>query len=228
MKKIISILLIVVGLIFIFIPTINNQMVKQNNKSIIKIVETISHDEIEKNAETVVEFDYSAIEDVDITSTIRGMINFDNKSIVGQIIIPDLGMNLPILKGVTNANLAAGATTMMPEQKIGKGNYPLAGHYMKQKDLLFGSLMDIQVGTIVYITDKKTIYEYEIYDTVVVPDTAMEMLDNERSDEREKPIISLMTCYYSSKTEKRFFALGELVNEYPAEDRKINQIIRAD
>lgn len=228
MKKIISILLIIVGLIFIFMPTINNKMVKQNNKSIIKIVETISHDEIEKNVETVAEFDYSAIEDVDITSTIRGMINFDNKSIVGQIIIPDLGMNLPILKGVTNANLAAGATTMVPNQKIGEGNYPLAGHYMKQKDLLFGSLMDIQVGTIVYITDKKTIYEYEIYDTVVVPDTAMEMLDNERSDEREKPIISLMTCYYSSKTGKRFFALGELVNEYPAEDRKIDQIIRAD
>lgn len=228
MKKIISILLIIIGLVIIFIPTINNQIVKKNNKSIIKIVETISHDEIEKNAETVVEFDYSAIEDVDITSTIRGMINFDNKSIVGQIIIPDLEMNLPILKGVTNANLAAGAATMMPEQKIGEGNYPLAGHYMKQKDLLFGSLMDIQVGTIVYITDKKTIYEYEIYDLVVVPDTAMEMLDNKRSDEREKPIISLMTCYYSSKTEKRFFALGELVNEYPAEDRKINQIIRAD
>ena len=46
----------------------------------------------------------------------------------------------------------------------------------------------------------------------------MEMLDNKRSEEQGKPIISLMTCYYSSKTGKRFFALGELVDEYPVED----------
>lgn len=222
MRKIISIFLIIIGLVIIFIPTINNQMVKQNNKSVIQIVETITPEEIEQNIETVAEFDYSAIEDVDITATIKGMINFDNKSIVGQIIIPDLEMNLPILKGVTNANLAAGAATMMPKQKMGEKNYPLAGHYMKQKDLLFGSLMDIEIGTIVYITDKRTIYEYKIYDLVVVPDAAMEMLDNEESEEREKPIISLMTCYYSSKTGKRFFALGELIDEYPAEDRYIN------
>lgn len=222
MRKIISILLIIIGLVIIFIPTTNNQMVKQNNKSIIQIVETITPEEIEQNIEAVAEYDYSAIEDVDITATIKGMINFDNKSIVGQIIIPDLDMNLPILKGVTNANLAAGAATMMPEQKMGEKNYPLAGHYMKQKDLLFGSLMDIEVGTIVYITDKRTIYEYEIYDLVVVPDTAMEMLEDGKSKEKEKPIISLMTCYYSSKTGKRFFALGELIDEYPSEDKYIN------
>lgn len=222
MRRIISILLIIIGLIIIFIPTINNQMVKQNNKSIIQIVDTITPEEIEQNIEIVAEYNYSAIEDVDITATIKGMINFNNKSIIGQIIIPDLDINLPILKGVTNANLAAGAATMIPRQKMGERNYPLAGHYMKQKDLLFGSLMDIEIGTIVYITDKRTIYEYKIYDLVVVPDTAMEMLEDEKSEERKKPIISLMTCYYSSKTEKRFFALGELIDEYPAEDKYIN------
>lgn len=222
MRRTISILLIIIGLVIIFIPTINNQMVKQNNKSIIQIVESITPEEIEQNIEVVAEYDYSAIDDVDITATIKGMINFDNKSIIGQIIIPDLDMNLPILKGLTNANLARGAATMMPKQKMGQKNYPLAGHYMKQKDLLFGSLMDIKVGTIVYITDKRTIYEYEIYDLVIVPDTAMEMLEDGKSDEREKSIISLMTCYYSSKTGKRFFALGELINEYPAQDKYIN------
>lgn len=222
MKKNISILLIIVGLILILTPAINNQMIKQKNKTVNKIIENISAEEIAKNIETDAEFDYSAIEDVDITSTIKGIINFDNKSIIGQIIVPDLDMNLPILKGITNANLAAGIATMVPNQKMGEGNYPLSGHKMKQKDLLFGALMDIQIGTIVYITDKETIFEYEIYDTVVVPDTAMEMLDNEKSEKRGKPIISLMTCYYSSKTGKRFFALGELVDEYPIEDGNIN------
>lgn len=218
MKKTISIILIMVGIILILTPTIKNQIIKHNIKNKSEIVETITHEEIIQNIETDAEFDYEAIEDVDIASTIIGSINFDNKSMIGQLIIPDLDINLPILKGITNANLLAGATTMVPEQKMGEGNYPLAGHKMKQKNLLFGSLMDIEVGTIVYITDKKTIYEYRIYDTVVVPDTAMEMLDNNRADERGKPIISLMTCYYSSKTGKRFFALGELIDEYPVGD----------
>ena len=88
---------------------------------------------------------------------------------------------------------------------------------MKKKDLLFGSLMDIEIGSKVYVADGDKIYEYQIYDTLVVPDTAMEMLSDDKSDERDKPIISLMTCYFSSKTGKRFFALGELVDEYPME-----------
>ena len=79
----------------------------------------------------------------------------------------------------------AGAATMKPDQSFGVGNFTLAGHYMKNKDLLFGSLMDIEIGDIVYISDGEKIYEYNIYDTVIVPDTAMEMLWDEKADEKE-------------------------------------------
>lgn len=218
MKKTIPILLIITGMILISIPTINNQIVKTNVKSKATIAERITYEEIRVNIETDAEFDYTAIKDVDIVSAIFGSINFDSKSVIGQISIPDLDIDLPILKGVTNANLAAGAATLRPDQEMGIGNYPLSGHLMKNKDLLFGRLMDIELGSRVYITDKNTIYEYKIYDTTVVPDTAMEMLDDIKSEEKEEPIISLMTCYYSSKTEKRFFALGRLVDEYPVEE----------
>lgn len=218
MKRIISIVLIIIGIIFLTIPTINKIILKKNSQSKVKLLDTISHEEIAENIESEAEFDYSSIEDISVSSTIFGALNFDNKSIVGQITIPDLDINLPILKGVNNANLSVGATTMVPEQKMGEGNYPLSGHKMKKKDLLFGSLMDIEIGSIVYITDKSMIYEYKIYDTVVVPDTAFYMLEDEEAEEKGKPIISLMTCYYSSKTGKRFFALGELIDEYPYEE----------
>lgn len=215
MKRIISLGLILIGIALILTPTIKDQIIRNNVRSKSQIIDTITYEEIIENEAAPVEFDYDAIEDVGMTSAIVGSINFDNKSMIGQLIIPDLGVNLPILKGVTNANLLVGATTMVPEQKMGEGNYPLAGHKMKQKDLLFGSLMDIEIGSTVYITDKNTLYEYEIYTTIVVPDTAMEMLENSKSEERGKPIISLMTCYYSSNTGKRFFALGELIDKYP-------------
>lgn len=218
MKKLISIVLILVGIILILIPNVKEEIIKYNIKNKSEIIETITHDEIVNNLEIEAEYNYEAIEDVGTISSIIKASDFDNKSMIGQLIIPDLDINLPILKGVTNANLLAGVTTMVPEQKMGEGNYPLAGHRMKNKNLLFGSLMDIEIGTIVYITDKETIYEYTIYDTVVVSDTAMDMLYNKKANEREKPIVSLMTCYYSSNTGKRFFALGELMKEYPVEN----------
>lgn len=218
MKKIISTLLILGGIVLLLMPTIKNKVVESKTKEVNKIIENISVEEILQNQETEVEFDYEAIEDVDAATVIFSTTNFDNKNIIGQLKIPELNMELPLLKGVTNSNLAVGATTMKKDQIMGAGNYPLAGHYMKNKDLLFGSLMDIEVGNIVYMTDKENIYEYEIYDTVVVPDTAMHMLEDSESEKKGKPIISLMTCYYSSKTEKRFFALGELIDQYPMEE----------
>jgi sortase A len=53
-----------------------------------------------------------------------------------------------------------------------------------------------------------------------VPETALYMLDQERAELRGKPIISLMTCYYTSKNGKRFFALGELVDTYEYSEDK--------
>jgi sortase A len=103
---------------------------------------------------------------------------------------------------------------MKPDLVMGEGNYSLASHYSKNNQL-FGGLLKIEKGAIVKITNKKVVYEYMIYDTQIVPDTALYMLDNNRADKRGKPILSLMTCYYTSKNGKRFFALGELVDQYP-------------
>lgn len=218
MKKIIPILLIVIGIMFLLTPFIMEQIIKYHNDLIMNesiLEESINIDSQDDQLE--VEFDYSAIDDVDILSLIDGSRNFDKNLIIGTILIPDLDIHLPIMKGLNNSNLMVGAATMKANQTFGAGNYTLSGHYMKNKDLLFGSLMDIEIGNIVYISDGKNIYEYNIYDTVVVPDTDMEMLSDKKSDKKGKPIISLMTCYHSSKTGKRFFALGELVDEYPVD-----------
>lgn len=216
MKKVIPILLIIIGILFLLTPFITEQIIKYYSKSIIS--EEVTNEIIKannQNDQLEVEFDFSAIEDVDIKSIIKGSMNFNRELVIGTILIPDLDINLPIMKGLSDANLMVGAATMKLDQSFGLGNFTLAGHYMKNKDLLFGSLMDIEIGDLVYISDGEKIYEYNIYDTVVVLDTAMEMLSDKKAGEKGKPIISLMTCYYSSKTGKRFFALGELVDEYP-------------
>lgn len=209
------ILLIIIGIVLLLTPFIMGQIVKYHNNMMMD--DNILKDAIKDNKDIEGEFDFSAITDVDIWSIINGSKDLNKNFLIGTILIPDLNIHLPIMKGVTNSNLMVGAATMKADQSFGLGNFTLAGHYMKNKDLLFGSLMDIEIGNMIYISDGEKIYEYEIYDILVVPDTQMDMLSDEKSDDRGKPIISIMTCYHSSKTGKRFFALGELVDEKPVD-----------
>lgn len=225
MKKAIPILLIIIGVLLLLTPFITDQLVAYYSKSIISA--DISNEILRKNNEPSknnsedqefkIEYDFTAVEDVDILSVIKGSQNLDKDLVIGILYIPDLDMNLPIMKGLSDANLIAGAATMKAGQDFGVGNYTLAGHRMKKKNLLFGSLMDIELDSKIYVSNGENIYVYQVYDIKIVPDTAMDMLSDERADTRDKPIISLMTCYFSSKSGKRFFALGELVDEYPAD-----------
>lgn len=215
MRKIISTFLIVMGTILILTPFINTQIIKYNIDKKQELVREITKEQIKENQNLEAEYDYESIRDIEIRSTIKDTPNFEHKALIGEMIIPNIELHLPILKGVNNANLLVGATTMKDGLEMGERNYSLAGHYAKQEGILFGGLIDIDIGSLVKITDKEYIYEYEIYDTKVVLDTDLYMLDDNRWEKRGKPIISLMSCYYTSKNGKRFFALGELVEKYP-------------
>lgn len=222
LKKTLTLVLIILGIILLSIPLLTEQIIRYQNRSI--DLEELSMEKIrsniEKNSEGTedLEYDFSAVKDVDILSAIRASMTFDRDLVIGLLLIPDLDMELPIFKGLTDGNLMAGAATMKPDQVMGKGNYTLSGHNMKNKDLLFGSLMDIAIGSKVIISDGFNVYEYKIYENRVVPDTRLDMILDEKSEEKGKAIISLMTCFHSSRTGKRFFSLGELVDEYPVED----------
>ncbi|NLY46557.1 MAG: class A sortase [Tissierella sp.] len=215
MKRILSLVFILMGIALIAIPYLNDHLIKRNVSKSVELVEEITYEEMVENESIEAVFDYSSVRDVSITTVLNNINEINNKPIIAEISIDDLGIDLPILKGVSDANLLLGAATMVPNQELGKGNYSLAGHYLRSKKTLFGPLLDIETGTIVKISNKRLVYEYEIYDTKIVEETAMYMLDDERAEERGKPIISLMTCYFTSKNGKRFFALGELVDVYP-------------
>lgn len=209
MRKRMGIALIIIGLIIIFLPTLNTILIKNNIEKNLSYLDQLNRDDIVENLSRDIEYDYSQVRDVGLANTIINRGNIDKDYIVGEIIIEDLDIHLPILNGTTNKNLLHGATTMRKNQRMGQGNYPLAGHYMKDHTL-FGKLIYIEEGTKVRIIDKEYIYEYIIYETLLVPETAMYMLEDNRWEKRGKPIISLMTCYYTSTNGKRFFALGEL------------------
>lgn len=222
MRKFLASGLILLGLSLIFTPFLSEQIIIYKGKNIDR--EDISMEKIRSNVEKSEkksnqdDYDFSAIKDVDIISLIKGSLNFDKDLVVGLILIPDLDLELPIFDGLNDANLMAGAATMKANQIMGKGNYALSGHNMKNKKLLFGSLMDIEVGSKVFISNGLKLYEYKIYENLVVPDTEINMIYDEKAEKKGKPIISIMTCFHSSSTGKRFFSLGELVKEHPLEN----------
>lgn len=216
MKKVFAVLLIVFGLLLIFSPKIKDTVVENTVENTVEIIADYTPEKIKENEQNEeAEFDFSIVEDISVTGTLMSSNKVNKDLLVGQLVIPRVGMNIPIFKGINNSNLLAGSATMRKDQKMGTGNYPLAGHYMKEKDVLFGSLMDVQEGDLIRVTDKETIFEYITYEVKVVPDTAVYIIDDDEADKMGKPIISLMTCYYSSKTGKRYFVMGELKDSYP-------------
>ncbi|EFM40109.1 sortase family protein [[Eubacterium] yurii subsp. margaretiae ATCC 43715] len=200
------------------IPQYSKYRLKEKIKEANVIVEQVPPETLKENEEKVVKkenFNFENVQEISPTSTFLAANNIDSSLLLGQLVIPSVNMNLPIFKGTTNENLLAGATTMKEGDKMGEGNFSLAGHYNKDKSILFGSLMDVKVGDIIRVTDKVNIYEYEVYDTVIINDTALYMIDDDRAVNRGNNIISLMTCYYSSKTGKRYFVLGDFVKKVP-------------
>lgn len=86
-------------------------------------------------------------------------MNTNRLEVVGEILVPKSSIHLPIGLGVANTTLALAAGTMRQDQKMGKGNYPLAGHHMVNRHVLFGPLyFKTKVGDNIYLTDLKKKY----------------------------------------------------------------------
>ena len=217
LRKFTFLLLVVSGAILILLPTYSKMKLRDEVQTAVKVIEEVTPEEIKENEEKEQPeeiFDFEQVDEISPTATFLDNRPIDKSLLIGQLVIPSLDMNLCIFKGTTNYNLLRGLGTMKPDDKMGKGNYTLAGHNNGDRKLLFGALMDIKKGAIVRITDKTNIYEYKIYETKVADSTSLELLENSEAEKVGKPIISLMTCDKGTWTSNRFFALGKFVKKY--------------
>lgn len=139
--------------------------------------------------------------------------------LVSQLVIPSVGLNIPVLEGLTNENLNVASGTMKPGQTPGKGNYAIAGHHMLDENLLFTPLMRVQKFDSVYLTDKEYVYEYVVTDTFIVPPTEGQVID----DSQGEGIITLITCSDPAGT-NRWIVRGKFMKSYPVD--KANQEIK--
>lgn len=170
---------------------------------------------MEQNNKKEFKNDFDAVNSISTTTSLFNFTAISGENVIGQIIIPDYNLSLPIHRGVTDEHLLSGAATMKENQKMGEKNYTLTGHYMKRNGSLFSKVYDLTKGTKVYITDKKNIYEYEIVDRKVTDSYAFYMLEDDRIEKYDnKPILSLMTCDMPNDPNNRVFQIGKLVRSF--------------
>jgi sortase A len=206
--------MIFIALILIFSPWLTQALIEQ--KRIQYSIINFTTEEIRENlvlAESIEgqsDIDEQAdIEAPDFGTVLANISDVKRQDVVGAIAISDLNLLLPVLNGTTTSNLMAGATTIKVGQVMGKGNYCLAGHHMKNNELLFGPLLQIKVGNLIQLSDKHTVYTYKVTETKVVHETDLSVLEDE-----SVPSVTLITCDISGiNTNNRFVVIGELVDE---------------
>lgn len=179
--------------------------------------EGISHEQMLANKKQKFINDFDAVNNISTRNTLLNFTSINQEGIIGQIVVPDEDISLPINYGVTDEHLLSGAATMKDNQEMGEGNYTLAGHYVSKNGPLFSRVHNLSKGQKIFITDKKTIYEYEVIDKLMTDQYAFYMLEDDIVENyNKKPIISLMTCDRPTRdAENRVFVIGELVNSFP-------------
>lgn len=121
----------------------------------------------------------------------------------GYLIIPSIGVRLPIFNRANNYTLALGVgKSYYLDSQFGKGNYVVAGHDMEQPGILLSDLHRVQVGQEILltgyngqkykyrITSKKVVApKVKVVDGKPVAGSAFYMPEN-----NEKPIVTVYTC----------------------------------
>lgn len=127
----------------------------------------------------------------------------------GLLEIPSIGMNLPILEGVSQANLSVGAGTMKAGQELKKGNFSLAGHYMTDAGLLFGGIKRVNYGDSIKIMYRNNRAIYHVIETkrITKSDSYVTF------DSQGEGLLTLVTCDQAvNGTKYRFMVRAAIVD----------------
>ena len=220
MKRKLAFVLIIAGVFILALPFISNMLLKEKEDSV--DIDNIPKNRLEQNAERGDKsFDQSKVKPIDINGVILNREKADMSKVIGQMTIPSINKNIAIFDGLENNNLMYGACTMKPDQKMGTGNFAIAGHYCKKDNVLFGGLFNIKKGDIIKLTNKRNIYEYEVVNMFKTDDTRTDLIgDGLTNHDGGKAMVSLMTCY-KNENGYRYFVIGRFKKLYPYSEAKM-------
>ncbi|MGM0126388.1 sortase A [Enterococcus sp. AZ194] len=126
----------------------------------------------------------------------------------GSVWIPSIGLEQPILIGITNENLLYGGVVMYPERTLKADNFVLFGHHLGINELLFGKLLDIKERDQVVVNYLDETIAYEVSELTIVDETEISVLEN-----KEDARLTLITCPVPQRTKQRFVVIAQPVKE---------------
>lgn len=190
--------------------------------TILKIIQNpdaineLSVDELEENTDREAIFQWDAISAIDSVSILSNAKPINKDAIIAQMVMPELEIDLPVLKGLNAQNLNHGVATLYDGLELGKGNFALAGHNMATYNVLLNRLYDMPDRPFdLYIYDKKTVYHYVTYAKLHTDQYAFQYTEDSEAENRGKPIVSILTCDRPYEEDQRIFIMAELYDSYP-------------
>jgi len=187
-------------------PYIDNNNNGNNQYTAEQIKKALNDGSISLKDDPGIVYDYSNVRPIKASDMRKAHLN--KNYLRGRIAIPKVGLNLPILEGVSDQNLWVGAGTMKPNQRMGEGNYALAGHYVEAPNLLFSPLHRVQIGYYIYTFDGNTIYQYKTTERKILSAHDGEAVENSQGNQ----IVTLITCQ-DLQAKQRLMIRGELVDK---------------
>jgi sortase A len=203
-RKWLAVLCIAAGILLIASPFLKEGLVGYLSGKLSS--EQLTATQLKKNNQRDTSFDYKSIQPPSFYEAVRAGTRVSSHAVIGRIQVKRLGIALPILKGTTSSNLLVGAATMRSDQKMGSGNYALAGHHMRRENLLFGPLMHVKIGDEVVITNLTSDYVYRVSNRKIVSENEGSVA-LQTNDKR----ITLVTCDKPTRTPNRLIVIGKLV-----------------
>ncbi|WP_367377487.1 class A sortase [Enterococcus gilvus] len=214
--KVIGVLIILVGVVFLLNKPIKNYFIAHTGENY--GLAHMDRQTFKKNEEAKATFDFEQVKPLDTASVAASQVNQwkgDDLPVIASLAMPSVNVHLPIFKGLSNENLLYGAGTISETQRMGQGNYGLASHRSDQSNLLFTPIENMTKGDLIYVTDLENVY---VYQTVTVEKVSPTRVDVLAEPEGTTPIVTLLTCG-DLYARSRIVVQGELKEITPINER---------
>lgn len=209
MKKILSYILIVAGILFIAYPSINEYMGVRKQAELLENM-NVAYEEVDENVmneEYEVKVSFEVLYPID---------DYDIAGISKTMNIPAIDLTVPIVDGISDENLHIAPARFETSKRPGEmGNFAVAGHRYYTYGRDFNRLDEIAVGDEIEVIVGINAYTYTVTEVFVVEPEEIWVLD----DVPGMRTITLVTCTPIRVATHRLIVRGELTAYQKTENR---------
>lgn len=138
----------------------------------------------------------------------RAREEYIKNNLDGVIKIDKIDLYQPILRGATKYNMSITVASMEHSGKIGDiGNYAIAGHRSRAYGRNFNRLDEVVEGDIIELLDGENTYQYEVFEKLYVYPEETWVL---KSDNMEKE-VTLITCHPMNNPTHRLIIKAKII-----------------